>query len=306
VFGDMGSLLGEWTMGALINNSLYGTFDWVYHVGDISYADDFAEYFPEMYDEIWDEFFAGIEPVSAVRPYMVCPGNHEYSCENPECTNYTINFAAYNSRFLMPGAESFSNNTMWFSFNYLNAHFISISSETDFPYSPYNSTFGDQLKWLENDLINANNNRNATPWIIVVGHRPLYCSNEWFSSNGVPVEASYYFQQSFEQLFYKYHVDIYFCGHAHSYERIYPTYNNTPTSNNYVNPTSTTYIVAGAAGNIEGFLDTGWYKTSWSAYQDYTNFGFGILSILNNTHLNWKYFTSSGDFIKDEFNLIKN
>ena len=37
-----------------------------------------------------------------------------------------------------------------------------------------------QYLWLENDLKKANSaeNRDARPWIIIFGHRPMYCSDQ--------------------------------------------------------------------------------------------------------------------------------
>lgn len=72
---------------------------------------------------------------------------------------------------------------MWYSFNHSFVHFISISTESDYPKVPNDavqdvlgpkiSKFGDQLKWLEADLQKAVANRQQRPWIIVAGHRPL-------------------------------------------------------------------------------------------------------------------------------------
>jgi len=159
---------------------------------------------------------------------------------------------------------------------------------------------------LENDLIQATANRNITPWIIVIGHRPLYCSSAGFSNNSAPIFTSYSIQQAFENLFYRYHVDIFFCGHSHAYERIFPTYNNTPTATNYINPSSTAYIVAGAAGNLEGLDNSIWQHPAWSAYQDHQNFGYGLLTFESNTNLKWQYFTSSGAVLVDEMEIVKN
>jgi phosphodiesterase/alkaline phosphatase D-like protein len=47
-------------------------------------------------------------------------------------------------------------------------HFIMISTEHDLiPYSR-------QYEWLQQDLKNIN--RSKTPWVILGGHRPMYCS----------------------------------------------------------------------------------------------------------------------------------
>jgi len=121
----------------------------------------------------------------------------------------------------------------------------------------------------------------------------------------LPYIQAYDIQKAFEDLFYKYHVDIFFCGHAHAYERIYPTYNNTPTATNYINPTSTTYIVAGAAGCLEGLDLIDWEYPSWSVYKDYENFGYGLLTIESNTNLKWQYFTSASGTVVDEMEIVK-
>merc|ERR1712232_369883 len=106
-------------------------------------------------------------------PYMTAPGNHEASCGSDDCDFYASNFTVYNSRFQMPYAESGATSNMWFSFDYGNVHFVTISTETDFPNCPYPQyTFGDQLDWLQSDLAAANANSNID-WIIVTGHQPI-------------------------------------------------------------------------------------------------------------------------------------
>lgn len=82
-----------------------------------------------------------------------------------------------------------------------NVHFITIDSETGFPDAPLEHKyvfpcggFEEQIKWLENDLIKANANRQVTPWILVAGHRPMY--------QGSSVNVA--LQKAMEELFYKY------------------------------------------------------------------------------------------------------
>jgi hypothetical protein len=70
------------------------------------------------------------------------------------------------------------NNHFW-SYDIGPAHIIAFS--TEFHYFPQFGThqIENQYKWLERDLIEANKpeNRAQRPWIITMGHRPLYAQN---------------------------------------------------------------------------------------------------------------------------------
>lgn len=70
-------------------------------------------------------------------------------------------------------------NNHFFSFNIGPAHIISFSTEFYFFINYGWRQIQRQYKWLEQDLIEANKpeNRKERPWIITMGHRPMYCSN---------------------------------------------------------------------------------------------------------------------------------
>ena len=55
-----------------------------------------------------------------------------------------------------------------------------------------------------------------------------------------------------EPLFYKYGVDIILEAHEHSYERLWPVYNEVVTAKNYTNPAAPVHLVSGTAGCSEG------------------------------------------------------
>lgn len=66
------------------------------------------------------------------------------------------------------------------------------------------------IEWLESDLIRANLNRKKVPWIIASGHKPLYC----YSSECEKFNNLY---SKFDDLMYKYGVDVYLGGHIHEF-----------------------------------------------------------------------------------------
>lgn len=48
--------------------------DFIYHMGDISYADDRG---PKHYNAIWEQFFELMQPIMGYIPYMVAVGNND-------------------------------------------------------------------------------------------------------------------------------------------------------------------------------------------------------------------------------------
>lgn len=223
------------------------------------------------------------------------------------------NFTAYNSRFRMPSGESGAHaENMWYSFNYGPIHFVNIDTETDFPGAPHddilpgynNGGFGDQLKWLEQDLKQANASRNLRPWIFVGGHRPMYSILN-VDSNGNLTNPPASLAAAVEDMFHNYGVDIYFCGHQHSYERQWPVYRTQPEKT-YNDPSATVYIVNGAAGNTE--LHTPyWFEQhpEWNVMKNNEDYGYGMLTIYNSTTLHWGFFSSKNDTLLDEMVLHK-
>jgi len=311
VYGDMGIDNSANTARRVNNLAANDQFAWVYHVGDISYADDHVFEFQDT----WNTWFEMMENTTSIKPYMVLPGNHEYGSYDPFLFFQTRNFVVYNHRFMMPGAANSARKNMYYSFDYANVHFVSISTETSFTDAPFGDDFGDQLTWLEEDLKQANANREKHPWIIVGGHRPIYSSSSGYSENGVPVNNwippsnSLTLQQLFEDLFTKYDVDLIFTGHVHSYERNYPAYKNKRTGG-YVQPPNPIGVVLGNAGNIEGLEDENkndwtWPEPEWSAFRYGLGYGYGMLNVVNNTYLNWQFIDAASGNVLDQFSVLK-
>ena len=117
-------------------------------------------------------------------------------------------------------------------------HIISLSAESYWGRAPNLHPGKPQYNWLQNDLIQASNNRQNQPWIIVLMHRPFYCTCtlnsrcdtqarffSWhFPALSPPTNAliSYfsYYRSLVEDLFYQYKVDLVINGHVHNYERV--------------------------------------------------------------------------------------
>jgi len=276
------------------------TYEWILHLGDIGYADDYYLY-ESNYEQVYSEFMNNIENISSNRPWMVLPGNHEATCNEfrpRDCPNYLKNFTSYRYRWYMPNNESNGIENMWYSFDYGTIHFIQIDTETDFPGAPEgmgsrlrSGPFGDQLTWLTNDLDEAYSNRENVPWIIVSGHRPI-----WYSAGQNP-----YIQSTFLPLLTKYKVDFYFAGHEHNYERYYPiSSTGSACSYGYANSECPIYIVNGAGGNAEGHQEAHG-NPNYLACRDDNSYGWSRLTLHNLTTLQWEFITENNTIIDSIF-----
>ena len=142
------------------------------------------------------------------------------------------------------------NNHFW-SYNIGPVHLIAFS--TEFLHYPQFGTaqIMNQYRWLENDLKRSNEpeNRAKHPWIITAGHRPIYTQ---IYVNKV-VQSGNQHGPGFEELFYRYGVDLQLWAHEHIYERIWPIYNGTVFNgtddgdNPYHNPKAPVHITTGSA-----------------------------------------------------------
>ena len=80
-----------------------------------------------------------------------------------------------------------------------------------------------KVEFVKADLAQANKNRDVRPWIITMGHRPMYCSNgnhegaclteDTFHRNGTLDGV----KVGLEEIFHTNKVDLCLSGHEHSY-----------------------------------------------------------------------------------------
>ncbi|KAG5857606.1 hypothetical protein ANANG_G00021220 [Anguilla anguilla] len=276
VFGDMGNENPQ-SLSRLQKETQVGTYDAILHIGDFAYDMD------EDNGRIGDEFMSQIQSIAAYVPYMTCPGNHESA----------YNFSNYRNRFSMPG----DTESLWYSWNIGPAHIVSFSTEVYFFLDYGVDLIFKQYEWLKRDLEEANKpeNRKTRPWIITMGHRPMYCSNDdkddctQFESyirigrNDTSPPAP-----GLEKLFFLNGVDLELWAHEHTYERLWPIYGykvfNGSADEPYVNPKAPVHIITGSAGCREkhdGFIPE---PRAWSALRS-TDYGYTRMQVLNHTHL---------------------
>lgn len=317
VFGDWGfSKKGNAIPTYTALHQIEPEVDFVWHLGDVGYADDAFLHDPTsfQYENVYNGYMEWVSNFTSTKPYMVMPGNHETECHSPSCLTHPkrlkslSNYTAFLSRFKMPFEASNATSNMWYSFNYGMAHFVCIDSETDYPDAPEGKSGetgtipsggfgkdGEFVSWLEADLAKANEERAQRPWIFVGGHRPIYADT-----------ADDPLRKAVEELLHKYHVDIYFSGHQHSYTRSLPTYNLVPEPN-YQSPNNTAYVVVGSAGcdemdneNPDGY-DT---SAPWIVTHDH-HYGTGVLTVANASAARWQFIHSDDLSVQDEFWLTK-
>ncbi|KAG2174865.1 hypothetical protein INT43_005927 [Umbelopsis isabellina] len=226
-----------------------------------------------------DEYMRFVESVFANIPFMGGVGNHESA----------YNFSHWKNRFNnVPYKKSGFDNPMQYSFNYKSLHIVSWSSEGNFEGS--RAEMETSLNWLEEDLKEANKHREKRPWVIVLGHRPLYCTS-FAAANDTSCTADTTTLRDgllntttgvrtggVEAIFDKYKIDMYLCGHRHNFERTYPVMKGKVTSKSYHNAPSPFQYLVGNAGNFEltiPFNTTGPFP-DWSAAR-YSGYGYSTV-----------------------------
>ncbi|XVF40823.1 hypothetical protein PTKIN_Ptkin01aG0147100 [Pterospermum kingtungense] len=196
--------------------------DSIFHIGDISYATGFLVE--------WDFFLHLINPLASKVSYMTVIGNHERDYADSgsyypgpdsggECG------VAYETYFPMPTA---AKDKPWYAIEQGCVHFTVISTEHDWTENSQQVAFNflgikcryyvidmvstfSKYKWMKMDM--ASVNRSRTPWLIFMGHRPMYSSYLGIGSTDVN------FRHVIEPVLLESKVDLALWGHVHNYER---------------------------------------------------------------------------------------
>ena len=287
-YGDMGvGFPGAEVTAELMKQEINEGANFVIHQGDLSYALGHAY--------IWEQWMHLIEYCAIRIPYMIGIGNHEQdhievSKKDPsgdKGNGYHPAWGNFNHdsggecgvpvfyRFHMPDN---GNKIWWYSFDYGLIHFTMMSTEHNFTYG------SKQYQWLEKDLSSVD--RQVTPWLILVGHRPMYTSEKYAADHRVALHM----QIAFEELLHKYNVDLALWGHYHSYERTCRVYRSRCT------PSGTIHIVIGSAGaDIDSAPQ---YDVPWSEHLE-MSYGYGRVSVVNSSALLWEFIRNLDRSVSD-------
>lgn len=283
IYGDMGYANNR-ILNTINDEVNQNYIDFILHVGDFAY--NFEDYFGTTSDL----FFSNIEKIAAITPYMTIPGNHEH---------YN-NFSFYKHVFNMPLKEKYNN--LFYNLDKPPIKFININSEVYYVDS-LKPTIETQTNFIESQIRDIN--RTKYPWLIITGHRPMYCSSNdndycarWKTD---PLRIA------LEEILFVSNTTLYISGHENNYERSCPVFNGQ-CQNNKSNLSSyykldglyPIHIVTGGAGNKEGLSDFAKNTHEFSIFRR-KEYGFGLL-YANFTHLIWTQKGTHGNVI-DKFTI---
>ena len=186
-------------------------------------------------------------------PYMAIGGNHDYDKNyfNVNCINFSND----------------QKDGSYYSYNYGKIHFVHL--ETGAMADLKIKEGSEQVKWLENDLRNAN--QVGCEWIIVSMHNGLFSTGDHSDDS-----QTYTIVDQLAPLFSKYHVDLVLQAHDHTFCKTLPYKWDSDPSIGYIeseidakinydinktivdgisydrNPNGTYYVTTGAAGHRYG------------------------------------------------------
>ena len=281
IYGDMG-----YANNRILNNINdevnQNSIDFILHVGDFAY--NFEDYFGTTSDL----FFSNIEKIAAITPYMAIPGNHEH---------YN-NFSFYKNVFNMPLKSQFDN--LFYNLDKPPIKFININSEVYY-FDSLKPTIQTQTNFIKNQITNVN--RSKFPWLIVTGHRPMYCSSD--DNDFCSRWKTDPLRLALEEILFASNTTLYISGHEHNYERICPIFNgqcqnNMSTLRTYykLNGLYPIHLITGAAGNKERLSNFVKNPPQFSIFRK-CDYGYGLL-YANYTHLVWTQKGAHGNVI-DKF-----
>lgn len=220
-------------------------------LGDNAYDDGTElEYTNKVFDE---DIYSGI---FKYMPFWPCPGNHDYNsiCAAPFCNQDPLAHSGtyYNIVSVPENGEAggiASDVPLYYSFDYGNAHFISLNSEiastdSDFDWIGAYSSSGwnnsPMKAWLEQDL-----DENEQTWVIAYWHQLPFSKGSHDSDDAWELYMQA-MRENVVPLLESYGVDIILCGHSHVYERSYMMHGYYGNTSDF---DSSVHVLNGLSGN---------------------------------------------------------
>jgi len=270
-------------------------------VGDIAY--------PEFDGRRWDTFFDFLDDQGNFDeiPLMVCAGNHDIDKQ------YAGNeiFLAYENRFRMPRLKPpelevydgdcedgkmnmdaapyplpYEWGNSYYAFTYGPTRHVIVNAYADM--SPEST----QYEWLKAEL--ASIDRQKTPWVLLTMHPPIYNTFDLHHHDPQIFAA----REHLEPLFVEYNVNLVLTGHIHAYQRTdYVAFGN-------LTDTGPVHITIGAGGRKCDAPFTSEEPEEWIQARDASMYGYGRLSIHNETHAEWRWIPIAPSELHD-YNEVK-
>ena len=244
-FGNMGLYNNEMASLELLKKMASNReMDVVVHIGDMAYDLETNE------GKRGDEFMNAVQLIASQISYQVVAGDHENQKD--------LSYKQYTNRFRMMDSKTGKINNFFYSFNVGLIHFVGLN--TQYHIDNQIDKMEEQYQWLEQDLAEANENRETRPWIVALMHHQIYCQNEHCHyCNDCRDCRDYKMLQllrqgtDLEELFYRYGVDVVAASHDRVYQRTVPIFKNVECKSlnkedPYDQPQGPVHVTSGAAG----------------------------------------------------------
>ncbi len=298
-------------------------------LGDNAYADGKDHEYDEKVFDV-----AGFSDIFTKQPFWPSPGNHDYNEVWEQSTLLGVPYSNiplsdhegpyYDIIDVPEQAEAGgypSNYELFYSFDYGNAHFLSLNSEV-YDFAQTYDGINEMKAWIEQDL-----QQNEQTFTIAYFHQPPYSKGS-HDSDDIWERVMIAMREKVIPLLEEYDIDLVVCGHSHVFERshlVHGHYGNSGSfdaatmlkdanggnfsqGNAYVKdtvpstPDGTVYVVCGNSGSKTSSSDLDHPIMQFSAGGD-TEVGSFVMDIYRN-RLDGKYLHANGQIL-DEFTIVK-
>ena len=231
VFADQGDCVHYAAACKVMDGIARDRPDFVLGAGDLTYAND-KDNGPNAADTWANDI---MRYYSTWAPLLPTPGNHEYLPGD--------SIGNYKGRFVLPlqqpGQRGLGRTSGdYYSFSYGPVHVVAL------PERYIDMKAGSRFQqWLDADLRQAAADP-AIKWRVAFDHRPFY-------STGQRHGADHTYVKWVRPVLEKYHVDVVFSGHEHTYERTLPMLNGVARSESpktWTQGAGPAYVVTGGGG----------------------------------------------------------